>query len=464
MTPSSLDAPAAMQAILATFADERYARTLDELTTYEATHGQSFQSLALRAECLSRLGRHEQELDLYGRLEEFAGRPSSILVAKANCLRRLNRTDEAIDTLFEAIAENPADGEPWWLLADLKSRPFEDTEVQRIQSLLSEPRAASNVAALHFAFAKALEERNDIAGAMAHYRNGNSLRLAGNAVPPRGIRPKIDRAIATFTQDFFAERADWGLKGFRPIFIIGQHRAGSTLIEQILDCHPDVEGLGELPLIPQLVRRIATATHAGGGDLFDRIASLDEATVRSYAEEYRDALRDYRRSDRPRIVDKLPGNWSNVGLIALLFPDCAIVDARRHPMACGLSNFQQNFSQSAPYTRDLTLFAAHYREYLRMIEHVDAVLPNRVIRIVNERLVADLEPTVRHLLEKASLSFDPRCLDFHANRRNVRTPSANQVRRPIDPAMSRRWHAYRPYLTDLESALGDALERWDDPR
>lgn len=438
------------------FSDERYPDALHHLRAMPEPFRSDFHLVSREAECLSRLGRHDEELAIYERLIAAHPDMSSLRIAKANALRLVGRSEDAEATARDVIAKDPAYPTAWWLLSDLKNVAFSDDDFARLEGLITHREPTEADAPLHFAMAKAFEDRGDIASAMHHFTIGNDVRLhAGDRVGP-GVAPKVDRSIATFDAGFFAARAGWGDAQSRPIFVVGQHRAGSTLIEQVLASHPAIEGLGELPLIPQLMRHVGS-----DGDLFDRIAALDRDEVADLARLYRERAAAYRHTDRPMMVDKLPGNWSNLGFIRLLFPNSVIIDARRHPMGCGLSNYRQNFSTGALYSRSLSLFGEYYRQYVRYMDHVDGLFPGWVHRVIHERLVQDPERAIRTMIDRVGLPFDDACLSFHTNTRTVRTPSANQVRRPIDPSASQRWQDYADFLGPLREALGDVLDDWE---
>ena len=347
-------------------------------------------------------------------------------------------------------------------MSDLKSFRFDDADVATMEALLDTASAEDRIP-LHFALAKAHEDRGDAARAFDHYANGNRLRAA--TLDPHGtiLTPKIDRSIATFTAAFLAGRKGQGFPSTAPIFIVGLQRSGSTLIEQILASHPLIEGTSELPLIPHLNHEIAHDPALPHGDLFTRIEALTPSQLRALGEAYAARSATFRKTDRPYFIDKLPGNWTNLGLIRLILPEARIIDARRHPLATGFSNFKQNYGAGAAFSYDLATIGHYYRDYLRMMTHFEQVDPGAIHRVVNERLIDDFEPQVRALLDYIGVEFDAACLDFHNNRRAVATPSAEQVRRPINRDGVDQWRAVEPMLAPLKQALGPALAGWDLP-
>ena len=422
-----------------------------------------FQWAAYHADLLGLLGDHEGEIRLLDRLMRDHPSVAGLWVSKANALKTLGRINEAVAMLRKAIAIRPTYGRPWWQLADLKSFCFSDEDVTAMQSILAAKIGADDEIPLRFALAKAYEDRGQVAQAFANYAAGNRLRAA--AIGPTGavLTPKIDRSIQLFTADFLAARKGQGSLSPAPIFIVGLQRSGSTLIEQILASHPLIEGTSELPLIPHLNREIALERSLPAGDLFERIELLAPQQLRALGDAYVARSANFRKTDRPYFVDKLPGNWTNLGLIRLILPHAKIIDARRHPLATGFSNFKQNYGAGALFAYDLATIGQYYRDYLRLMSHFERVDPGSVHRVINERLIEDFEAQVRALLAFVEVDFDPACLEFHVNRRAVSTPSAEQVRRPINRDGVDQWRAFEPMLGPLTNALGPALAGWALP-
>ena len=456
------DDAAHWQAFEAVYRQDRFSEALDHLEAFpEAMHG-DFQWLAHKADLLGKIGDHEGEIALLAALMDSHPTVTGLWVSMANAQKTLGRTDEAVATLRQAIAKQPGYGKPWWLLSDLKSFRFDDADVTTMEALLASGTDQDRIP-LHFALAKAFEDRGDAARAFDHYAHGNRLRAA--TLDPLGaiLTPKIDRSIATYTADFLAARKGQGSSSTAPIFIVGVQRSGSTLIEQILASHPLIEGTSELPLIPHLNREIAFDPSLAAGDLFDRIESLAPPQLRALGDSYVARSATFRRTDLPFFIDKLPGNWTNLGLIRLILPNAKIIDARRHPLATGFSNFKQNYGAGAAFSYDLATIGRYYRDYLRMMTHFERVDPGAVHRVINEHLIDNFEADVRALLAYIGVEFDPACLDFHNNRRAVATPSAEQVRRPINRDGVDQWRAVEPMLEPLKQALGPALAGWDLP-
>ncbi len=329
---------------------------------------------------------------------------------------------------------------------------FSDADIVAMQTALEAPGlAVEDRIHLEFALGKAMHDLGRTDEAFTHYERGNALRLKSRPYRSRDIAGIVDRCIEAGTAQAFAERGG-GCDAGDPIFIVGLPRSGSTLIEQILSSHSQIEGTSELADIPALARRVGPYPQAA----FD--LSADDR--RALGEEYLTRVAPQRRTSRPFFIDKLPNNWLYVPFIQLILPNAKIIDARRHPLACCLSNFRQHFANGQDFTYSLDHLGRYYADYVRLMAHVDAVLPGRVHRVIYERMVEDTETEVRALLDYCGLEFEEACLEFYRTERAVRTPSSEQVRQPIYRDSTEEWRAYEPHLGPLKAALGPALDAY----
>jgi tetratricopeptide (TPR) repeat protein len=423
---------------------------------------EQFEILAHKAHLLGKLGRHEEEAALLGRL--IAGYPGvpGLHLSLANAMKTLGRRDEAISAARAALAGRPGYGKAWWTLADLKTYQFDDAEVAAMEAALADAESSADRLHLQFALGRAFEQRGQPEQAFAFYAAGNAATAA--AAPPAAMRvtERVDQAIAAFTPQFFAEREGFGDPGTAPIFILGLHRAGSTVVEQILASHSEIEATSELPIIGKLMRSVALDASLPGASPLAKLQSLDADRARALGAEYLARAADYRASGKPRFIDKMPSNWLHLGFIRLILPNATIIDARRHPMAAGFSNFRQHYDMGAVWTASLESIGQYYRDYLRLMRHFDRVLPGWVHHVINEQLIDDFEPEVRRLLDHVGVEFEPACLEFHRSGRPVRSASAEQVRRPVNRDGVDQWRAFAPWLDPLQDSLGDALEDWQE--
>jgi tetratricopeptide (TPR) repeat protein len=432
---------------------------LNELQELPPEDRERFEVKAIEAGTRGVLGEHDEQIRLYEEMVRERPRQAGLWMSLGNALKTNGRTDEAVDALRRALKVQPTFGEAYWTLANFKSFRFSPRELNQMRQALRKKLSDEDALHLHFALGKAYEDSGDYEQSFTQYAAGNAIRAQEFTPDQTSATDFVDEAIATFTPEFFDRNREAGCRESGPIFVVGLHRSGSTLIEQILASHPLVEGTAELATINLIRNRIARST---GLSPCAAIGQLEPAQFTDIGAEYLERTRAFRLTDRPYFVDKMPNNWMNLALIRLALPEARIVDARRHPMACGFSNFKQNYANGVGYSYSQQTIGAFYRDYWRFMRHFDDVQPGAVHRVINERLIEAPEAEIRALLDFAGLPFDPACLESHANTRAVRTPSAEQVRRPINREGVDYWRHYAPWLGELEQALGPALKDWDN--
>lgn len=409
----------------------------------------------LKAAALGKLGAFEEAIALYEQVLQQAPNQPRVWLSLGHMLKTLGRTQEGVDAYRKAVSIAPSLGEAWWSLANLKVLAFTDADVAHMRATLArDDLSDDDRLQMEFALGKALEDRGDADAAFTCYRTGNALRRKALPWDAGRMSAFVDAAIETFTPELFAARAGQGDPAPDPIFVIGMPRAGSTLIEQILSSHPQVEGTTELPDIPALARRI--------GDYPRGLAAIEPERLAAIGAAYLERAQVQRKLDRPFFIDKLPNNWAHVGFIRLILPRAKIVDARRHPLGCCFSNFKQHFARGQAFSYDLDDLGRYYRDYVRLGAHFDRVLPGAVHRVIYERMVDDTEAEIRALVAACGLPFEDACLRFHETERAVRTPSSEQVRRPIFREGAETWKQFEPHLGPLRQALGDVLEAYPD--
>lgn len=436
----------------------RYAEALPEFDRLIAADPTHLGARNLKASILDRIGEHDAAIALYRELiAEDPGR-ARVWMTLGHVFKALGRIDEAIDAYRQSIAAEPGLGESWWGLANLKTFRFTADEVETINALLA-TASLSPDDRLHLGFAlgKAHEDVGDDAAAFAAYDEANRVRRAAQPHDGAMLPGLIARSAAAFTPELIAPGSGSGDPAPDPIFVVGLPRSGSTLVEQILASHPAIEATMELPDLPRLAGMIRTPD---GAIYPETLAKLAPADFRQIGARYLAATRIQRKTDRPFFIDKLPANFLFVGLIRLILPKARIVDVRRHPLGCGVSLFRQHFATGHAFAYDLAEIGHYYADYVRLMALWDERFPGAVHRLIYEDLVADAETEVRRLLDALDLPFDAACLRFHETARAVRTPSAEQVRRPLNADGLDQWRRYAAWLGPLEAALGDTLEHW----
>lgn len=438
-----------------------YQRACEEIEKLLAVEPDHPDYRTLYASASVGVGEHDRAIALYQKLLQEAPDAADLHLSLAHSLKTQGRQADAIDAYRAATMARPNFGDAYWSLANLKTYCFPDDDVARMRVEESSPTTPL-VDRYHLCFAlgKAFEDRSDYAQSWHYYEQGNALKRSESRYRPEIIETNTRKQIDIYTGEFLAARAGVGDPSAEPIFIVGLPRAGSTLIEQILASHSQVEGTQELADIPRIVLDLQGRDPDLDNPRYPGVlAEMQPEDFRKLGEKY---LRDTRiyRSGKPYFIDKMPNNFRHLGLIHLMLPNAKIIDARREPMACCFSNFKQLFATGQEFTYSIEDIARYYRTYLDLMRHWDEVLPGRVLRVHHEDVVDDLEGNVRRILDFCELPFESGCLEFHKTERSVRTASSEQVRRPIFRDGLDQWTKYADQLAPLKEALGDALERY----
>jgi tetratricopeptide (TPR) repeat protein len=438
---------------------QRFESSLQAATELLERAPQNLQYQSLQAIEQLQLGHYEAAITGFDRILERLPDDPATLTSRGHALKTCGRSDEAI-AAYRRAARHRDHGEAWYALANLKTYRFDDDEIARMGELLASPQAGfMERVYLAFALGKAHEDRGEYADSFDHYRQGNTLKRRQLRYRSTQFSAEVDAQCRALAPELFARRRGAGCTARDPIFIVGLPRAGSTLLEQILAAHSQVDGTRELPNILSLAQRLRRRPDASGARVgYPQIlGDLDPTTLAAMGRDYIEQTRIHRRG-APRFIDKMPNNFRHIGLIHLILPNARIIDARREPMACCFSNFQQLFAEGQEFSYDLGDLGHYYRDYLRLMAHWDEVLPGSVYRLQHERLLDDFEGEVRRLLDHLELPFEAQCLRYWESDRAVRTPSSEQVRQPLFRTAVDKWQNYAPWLQPLEDALGDCLQ------
>ena len=406
----------------------------------------------------TRLMRQEEALAAYEQAARLQPDGVRLRMSIGHVQKTLGRRADSEASYKTALAMDPGIAEAYWSLADLKNYTLSDAEVEAMQGLLiTDKRDRSNEAQLHFALGKAFEQRERYAEAFTHYARGNSLRRLDAPFDIGEFERRSARIRAFFDREFFARRAGSGDPSPAPIFIVGLPRSGSTLIEQILASHSRVEGTMELPNILNITGQFDDMVASRDG-YPESVDTAPNNVLTALGSRYLQEIEPL-RSGLDHFTDKLPNNFSHIGLIHAILPNATIIDARRNPMDCCFSVFKQHFAEGQAFSYDLGDLGRYYRCYVSLMDHWDTVLPGKVVHVQYEDLVCDPEVHIRRLLDQCGLPFEAACLDFHQTRRSVRTASAEQVRQPIYSSGVGYWRHFETELQPLRQALGDCLGR-----
>jgi tetratricopeptide (TPR) repeat protein len=440
---------------------QRIEEMLPHIERLLASNPGNVDCLNLKAQALRLVGRRDEAVALMEQLLVDNPNEEQSLLLYGALFRELGQQERAIEMFRRALLQRPDSAAAYNSLANLKTYRFDDTELAAMEQLALRGVRGDDRMYLEFALGKGLEDAGEFARSFEHYTRGNRLRRATFYYDPQIMTAEVEHSRAFYAPAFFRERSGWGSEHADPIFIIGMPRSGSTLLEQMLASHSQVEATRELFDLPALVYQLVSdVEELTETSLLERVGALPRAEVEAFARRYLERVQRHRPQGRARFIDKLPGNWCYVGLIHLLFPRAAIIDARRHPLGCGFSCYKQFFARGQKFTYDLGELGRFYRDYVALMDHFDTTLPDRVHRVYYEQMVADPERELRRVLDYCGLPFEEQCLRFYENRRAVTTISSEQVRRPIYAESVDHWRHYEPWLGPLQEVVGELVLRY----
>jgi tetratricopeptide (TPR) repeat protein len=417
-----------------------------------------------KANVLTGLGKVEQAITLFEQViledKEVAG----FHLQLGHALKAKGDITKAIAAYQQAYRLKPNYGDAYWSLANTKTYRFSDEEIVIMQEQQSiEDLALVDKVQLHFATGKAFEDREDYQQAFQAYQQGNQLQHANNGFDITKIEQQVTEQIKYCTRELFEIRGNLGIKSPDPIFIVGLPRAGSTLLEQILASHSQVDGTMELHNILGLAARLRGRNNNQSNDNDNtgkakesqypkNLGEINQDYFKRFGQQFIDETQAY-REQAPLFIDKMPNNFLHIGLIRLILPNAKIIDARRSPMACCFSGFKQLFAEGQDFSYNLEDIGRYYQAYLKLMAHWDNVLPDFVLTVNHEDVVDDLEKQVRRMLDFCGLPFEQSCIDFHKTKRNIKTPSSEQVRQPIYKSATEQWRYFEQYLAPLKKIV-----------
>jgi tetratricopeptide (TPR) repeat protein len=383
------------------------------------------------------------------------------LTSRGHALKTQGQTDAAVDSYRRAINKFPAHGEAYYSLANLKLFRFSDDEITAMEAQDATVGISHmSKTYLNFALGKAYEDKGLIDKSFACYERGNAHKKVQSRYKSSELTAEFKAQAQVFDKAFVARHSDTGCVAPDPIFIVGLPRSGSTLLEQILSSHSQVDGTMELPNMLALAQKLRRGERMSSTNHYPAVLNdLSQQQLAEFGEQF---LRETRvhRGSAPFFIDKMPNNFRHIGLISLILPNAKIIDARRHPMACCFSGFKQLFAEGQEFTYGLEEIGTYYKDYVELMDHWDKVLPGKVLRVQYEDVVADLDTQVRRILDYCGLEFEESCISFYETDRSIRTPSSEQVRQPIYQSGVEQWKNFEIYLDPLKEALGPVLDRY----
>lgn len=401
-------------------------------------------------------GRHEEAIESYRNALRIDGSRAGAMTSMAHHLKTLGRQDDAIAKYRESIAARADHTEAYWSLANLKTFRFDDAEIDAMGTLLADETLKDESRVhLHNALGFAHEAREDYELAFRNFELCNTIRRKSESYDPVKTEHTHDRIIGTFNGDFLKRQMGNGFADDSPIFVVGLPRSGSTLIEQILSSHSQVEGTHELSDLSRVVQQVRREAR-GKGHYPEMLEHLEPDDWQRIGSKYIDRTKKY-RSGSPHFIDKNPNNFDFIGLLSLALPNAKIVNARRHPLDSCFGTYKQLFAKGQPFSYDLMEIGEYYLQYQRLMDHWHCVLPGKVLDVQYENIVANLESEVGRMLAYCELPFEDGCLRFHETARAVKTASSEQVRQPIYSSSVNLWRNYEKHLGELIDVLKPLL-------
>ncbi|MXO47939.1 tetratricopeptide repeat protein [Erythrobacter vulgaris] len=416
-------------------------------------------TLLILAAIYEKTGRGEKAGEMYRAISQ--AHPEHLLawVAFGHSLRANGQVDDAVAAYRQAIRIDDGFGDAWWGLASIKSPILTDEDVKTMQAALAIAVDERNSAPLHFALARAFHDRRDFGEAFEHYRAGNQIRAESLNYDPEELTQEVDEIISSVDADYIARLPQKAVGDAVPVFIVSMPRSGSTLLEQMLGSHSQIEPAGELPYIPAMLRSfMEMATRRNKVTVTQAIHGMSTDLAEALGKDYMTRAAVHLAERTPFFIDKMPPNWSNVLFIRKILPQARFISIRRDAMDCCFSNFTQSFTSAHASSFTLEHVGRSYVENVRLMDHFANRCPGLVHPIDYAALVEDPQGQLGPTLEYLGLEWENDLLEFHRLKRTVRTPSSEQVRRPLNRDGMEVWRPYSHHLEPLRKVLGSLAE------
>ena len=442
---------------------QKFAKTIEQVNILCDKFPDNLTYQAQKASEIMQNGGHEEAIDLLEDILKKNPYNFSTFTSKGHAEKTLGRSEQAIQSYQAAYKIKQDHGEAFFSLSNLKTYSFSDSELNTMRNQVERlDLSLRDKAYFHFALAQGCEAIESYDEAFHHLEMGNKIKNDQSLYSIERMNQELQAQEDICNEDFFKRLGDGGYETKDPIFILGLPRAGSTLIEQILASHSMIDGTLELPNI------LSIAQSLRGDDIYGKLGnypkSMESLSLKQRETYGRDFIEDTRmhRKEAPMFTDKMPNNFRHIGLINLIMPNAKIIDARRYPLDCCFSMFKQLFAQGQEFTYGLKEAGYYYKSYVKLMNHWDKVLPNKILRVNNEDVIEDLEGQVKRILSFLEVPFEHNCISFHETDRSVRTASSEQVRQPINKKGMGRWKPYAKHLKPLLESLDKDLLHPED--
>ncbi len=429
---------------------------LEYLAQFSNNSGSAIAVKSTLANCYINLGDIGSGIDIYQTILSDHPDKTGIKIQLGHAYKTSGDLEKAVTAYQDAYKIGGNNGDAFWSLANIKTYRFKDAELEKMKLELNNAKAtSSDQIYINFALGKAYEDSGNYEKSFQYYTQGNELKSRTLHYDAKNTNELIEQQIKYCTHSLFNQRNNTGLSDSAPIFILGLPRAGSTLVEQIIASHSQVDGTIELHNILGIALSLRGRIVNGESQYPQNLWDIPDKKLNELGEKYIRDTQHYRKG-APFFIDKMPNNFIHIGLIKMILPKAIIIDARREPMACCFSGYKQLFGEGQEFSYNLSDIAQYYKDYERLMAHWDDVMPGSILRVQHEDLVNNVEYEVKRILAFCGLPFEQNCIEFYNTKRNIHTPSAEQVRKPISRQGIEQWKNYSPYLNELVSALNDA--------
>ena len=442
---------------------QKFAQTTEQVDILCNQFPDNLNYRAQKASDVMQGGDHAKAITMFDDILKMNPYNFSTLTSKGHAQKTLGVTDEAIKSYQTAYQIKPDHGEAFFSLANLKTYSFSKNELDSMREQVQRvDLSLRDKAYFHFALAQGCEVNGEYEEAFFHLDRGNQIKNDQSKYSIENMEREFQAQIDVCDEAFFEQLGQGGHDTKDPIFILGLPRAGSTLVEQILASHSMIDGTLELPNILSMAQSLRGDDIYGKDGNYPRaMESLTLQQRENFGKSFIEETRMHRKN-APMFTDKMPNNFRHIGLIHLIMPNAKIIDARRYPLDCCFSMFKQLFAQGQEFTYGLREAGSYYNSYIKLMDHWDRVLPGKVLRFNNEDVVEDLENQVSRLLEFLEIPFEEQCISFYETDRLIRTPSSEQVRKPVNKDGMGRWKPYAKYLKPLLDVIDEDLLKPED--
>ena len=442
---------------------QKFLKTMEQVDILCDQYPDNLSYRAQKASETMQNGDHQKAIDILDDILKKNPYNFSSLTSRGHAQKTLGKTNEAINSYQSAYKIKPDHGEAFFSLANLKTYSFTKNELDSMREQVTRVDLSQRDRTyFHFALAQGCEVNGEYEEAFFHLVKGNQIKNEQSQYSIERMDKELQSQIDVCDASFFSELGSGGYEVRDPIFILGLPRAGSTLVEQILASHSMIDGTLELPNIMSIAQSLR------GDDIYGKLGNYPKS-MKSITPDQRKSLGEMfiedtkiHRKDAPMFTDKMPNNFRHIGLIHLIMPNAKIIDARRYSLDCCFSMFKQLFAQGQEFTYGLKEAGSYYNSYIKLMNHWDKVLPGKILRVNNEDMVEDLEGQVERILEFLEIPFEDQCISFYETERSIRTPSSEQVRKPVNKDGMGRWKPYAKYLNPLLEVLDEELLKPED--